>query len=107
MTDLSRRAAEALDAALEALQRLTEHESWSTWLACLRMETETLCEALARRREKGEPLTLPSLSPDNIKRVVTENTLHGEGAAADAADDEGNTMDQLSRDDRPQPLWTL
>jgi len=74
LQDLARQAAEDLEAALGALQWLTVQESWGIWLACLDMEPSALCQALARRLERGETLTIPRAYPE---------TIDGAAAAAD------------------------
>src|SRR5215471_19682712 len=52
LADIAKQAAEDLDAALTDLANLSTSEAWGIWLACLGMESETLCEALARRLER-------------------------------------------------------
>ena len=74
MADLARQAVEDLDAALEALENLSTSEPWGISLAWLGMESDTLCEALARRLERGETLTISRTCP---------KTIHAEAAAAD------------------------
>ena len=59
ITDLSRMAAEDLDAALEALGRLSTCEVWGVWLAVLQMDADVICEAVARRLQAGERIALP------------------------------------------------
>ena len=91
---LARQAGKDLDTALEAPRGPHGERGPGYWLACLGVEPGPLCGAMARRLEKGETLTISPLDPDKIKRVVTEHTLHGAGAAADESDDKGNAMDQ-------------
>ena len=74
LADIASEATEDLGAALEALQRLTVQDAWGTWLSCLGMEPETLCEALAQRLKRGETLTIPRAYPE---------TIGGAAAAAD------------------------
>jgi hypothetical protein len=73
LADIARQAAEDLDTALEVLQRLTEQDAWGVWLACLGMKPAAICEALSRRLERGEVLTIPRAYPE---------TIHGAAAAA-------------------------
>ena len=68
---------------LEDLEHLSASESWGIWLACLGMEPDVLCGALARRLEQGETLTIPRVYPGEIARATVKRNLHGEGAAAD------------------------
>jgi hypothetical protein len=81
--DLAPLAVEDLDTALEALQRLTEQERWGIWLACLGMEPDVLCEALARRLVHGERLQWPIDYPATRRSKRREATAHGEASAAD------------------------
>jgi len=59
LTDIARKATKDLDAALEALERLSTSEPWGLWCGVLKIDEEVLCEAVARRLASGDPLKIP------------------------------------------------